>query len=161
VEIGPKNAADKKTIFEWKDSRNADVYPHPSSLVSKISRSPGTKLPPRQFCVYAEKVKTSRTFLRECTKVSPIEVLLFAGRKVNVEHEMKRVVLDDWLKVLNVDAVTATLFKKLRVVLDDEFAKAHAEDENDTHARESDEHDTDTSSEFVFELVRDILLLEQ
>ncbi|CAL6398464.1 unnamed protein product [Bathycoccus prasinos] len=149
VEIGPKNAADKKTIFEWKDSRNADVYPHPSSLVSKISRSPGTKLPPRQFCVYAEKVKTSRTFLRECTKVSPIEVLLFAGRKVNVEHEMKRVVLDDWLKVLNVDAVTATLFKKLRVVLDDEFAKAHAEDENDTHARESDEHDTDTSSEFV------------
>ena len=158
VEIGPKNAADKKTIFGWKDSRNADVYPHPSSLVSKISRSPGTKLPPRQFCVYAEKVKTSRTFLRECTKVSPIEVLLFAGRKVNVEHEMKRVVLDDWLKVLNVDAVTATLFKKLRVVLDDEFAKAHAEDENDTHARESDEHDTDTSSEFVFELVRDILL---
>jgi hypothetical protein len=101
--------------------------------------------------VYAEKVKTSRTFLRECTKVSPIEVLLFAGRKVNVEHEMKRVVLDDWLKVLNVDAVTATLFKKLRVVLDGEFAKAHAEDENDT----------DTSSEFVFELVRDILLLEQ
>ena len=64
---------------------------------------------------------------------------------------MKRVVLDDWLKVLNVDAVTATLFKKLRVVLDGEFAKAHAEDENDT----------DTSSEFVFELVRDILLLEQ
>ena len=27
IEIGPKNAADKKTIFEWKDSRNADVYP--------------------------------------------------------------------------------------------------------------------------------------
>ena len=85
--------------------------------------------------------------------------MLYAGRKVNVEHEMKRVVLDDWLKVLNVDAVTATLFKKLRVVLDGEFAKAHAEDENDKHT--SDENDTDTSSEFVFELVRDILLLEQ
>ena len=38
---------------------------------------------------------------------------------------MKRVVLDDWLKVLNVDAVTATLFKRLRVILDQELAKAH------------------------------------
>ena len=169
VEIGPKNAADKKTIFEWKDSRNADVHPHPSSLVSKISRNPGTKLPPRQFCVYAEKVKTTRTFLRECTKISPIEVLLFAGRKVNVEHEMKRVVLDDWLKVLNVDAVTATLFKKLRVVLDGELAKAHEEEDEDNNERaarteKNDDNGNDagtSSSELVFKLVRDILLLEQ
>ena len=158
IEIGPKNAADKKTIFEWKDSRNADVYPHPSSLVSKISRLPGTRIPPRQFCVYAEKVKTSQTFLRECTKVSPIEILLFAGRKVNVEHEMKRVVLDDWLKVLNVNAVTATLFKRLRVILDHELAKAHRDDDDEKEFTRED--GDDECSELLFKLVRDILTFE-
>ena len=134
------------------------MYPHPSSLVSKISRLPGTRIPPRQFCVYAEKVKTSQTFLRECTKVSPIEVLLFAGRKVNVEHEMKRVVLDDWLKVLNVDAVTATLFKRLRVILDHELAKAHRDDDDEKEFTREDGNAE--GSELLFKLVRDILASE-
>ena len=82
---------------------------------------------------------------------------------------MKRVVLDDWLKVLNVDAVTATLFKKLRVVLDGELAKAHEEEDEDNNERtartekiDDDDNDAGTSSsELVFKLVRDILLLEQ
>jgi ATP-dependent RNA helicase DHX29 len=149
-------AADKKTIFEWKDSRNADVFPHPSSLVSKIERKPGTKLPPRQFAIYAEKVKTSRTFLRECTLVSDIEVLLFCGRKFVVEHEQKRVIVDDWLKIPNVDSVHATLLKKLRSLFDNELLMSarRSFDDND----DDDGFSSSPESSDCFNVIRACLL---
>ena len=84
--------------------------------------------------------------------------MLFAGRKVNVEHEMKRVVLDDWLKVLNVDAVTATLFKRLRVILDHELAKAQRDDDDEKEFTREDGNAE--GSELLFKLVRDILASE-
>jgi hypothetical protein len=62
-------------------------------------------------------VKTSRTFLRDCTVVSPMALLLFGG-ELSVVHEGHYVLIDDWIRI-RASAPTAVLVKKLRAALDD------------------------------------------
>ena len=42
---------------------------------------------------HAPQVKTSRTFLRDCTVVSPLALLLFGG-PLNIVHESAYIALD-------------------------------------------------------------------
>ena len=62
------------------------------------------------------QVKTSRTFLRDCTVVSPMALLLFGGA-LSVVHESGYVLVDDWLRI-RASAPTAVLVKRLRGALD-------------------------------------------
>ena len=62
------------------------------------------------------QVKTSRTFLRDCTVVSPMALLLFGGA-LSVVHESGYVLVDDWLRI-RASAPTAVLVKRLRAALD-------------------------------------------
>lgn len=63
------------------------------------------------------QVRTSRTFLRDCTVVSPMALLLFGG-ELSVVHEGGYVLIDDWIRI-RASAPTAVLVKKLRAALDD------------------------------------------
>ena len=62
------------------------------------------------------QVKTSRTFLRDCTVVSPMALLLFGGA-LSVVHESGYVLVEDWLRI-RASAPTAVLVKRLRAALD-------------------------------------------
>lgn len=44
------------------------------------------------------QVKTSKTFLRDCTVVSPMAILLFGGA-LRVVHEGGYVLVDEWLRI--------------------------------------------------------------
>lgn len=70
----------------------------------------------KQACTHALQVKTSRTFLRDCTVVSPMALLLFGGA-LSVMHEGGYVLVDDWLRI-RASAPTAVLVKKLHGALD-------------------------------------------
>ena len=63
-----------------------------------------------------EQVRTSRTFLRDCSVVSPMALLLFGG-VLTVLHEAGAVLVDDWLRI-RAPAPTAVLVKQLRAALD-------------------------------------------
>ncbi|KAK9832693.1 hypothetical protein WJX81_000845 [Elliptochloris bilobata] len=95
----------------WNDG-TADVHIHPSSSLHALEAPQFS----RPYLVYLEKVKTSRTFLRDCTVVSPMALLLFGGA-LAVQHEAGLVLVDDWLRI-RASAPTAVLVKKLRAALD-------------------------------------------
>ncbi len=62
------------------------------------------------------QVRTSRTFLRDCTVVSPMALLLFGGELV-VVHEGGYALIDNWIRI-RASAPTAVLVKQLRAALD-------------------------------------------
>ncbi len=62
------------------------------------------------------QVKTTRTFLRDCTVASPMALLLFGGA-LSVQHEAGCVLVDAWLRI-RAAAPTAVLVKRLRAALD-------------------------------------------
>lgn len=77
----------------WHDSTSA-VAIHPSSILHPLLASQY----PAPYLVYSEKMKTSRTFLREVSALPPMALLLFGGSMV-VHHDSGYVLLDGWLKV--------------------------------------------------------------
>ena len=61
-------------------------------------------------------MRTSRTFLRDCTVVSPMALLLFGG-ELAVVHEGGYALIDNWIRI-RASAPTAVLVKQLRAALD-------------------------------------------
>ena len=61
------------------------------------------------------QVKTTRTFLRDCTVVSPMALLLFGG-ELQVVHEEGYVLIDGWIRI-RAAAPTAVLVKQLRAAI--------------------------------------------
>ncbi|KAF5835639.1 P-loop containing nucleoside triphosphate hydrolase protein [Dunaliella salina] len=89
-----------------------EVFIHPSSLCYNLN----TNSMSQPFVVYLEKVKTSRTFLRDVTPVSPISLMLFGG-PLTVLHQEGAVLVDGWIRV-RAAAQTAVVVKALREALD-------------------------------------------
>jgi HrpA-like RNA helicase len=87
-------------------SKKGDVHLHPSTI-SFTSRHFDSR-----YCCYHEIVKTSKTYVRDCTTVSPFALLLFGG-SLHVYHSHHVVTLDEWLK-FRISAKPATLVKHLR-----------------------------------------------
>jgi HrpA-like RNA helicase len=82
------------------------VYLHPSTIASNESRLDS------RYCCYHELVRTSKTYVRDSTTVSPLALLLFGGAlKVYQIHGVCSI--DGWLK-FRIDAKPATLIKYLR-----------------------------------------------
>ena len=61
-------------------------------------------------------MRTTRTFLRDCSVASPMALLLFGGA-LQVLHEAGAVLVDGWLRI-RAPAPTAVLVKQLRAALD-------------------------------------------
>lgn len=78
----------------WFDNTKAAVAVHPGCmlhpLLSRQFLSP--------YLVFSEKMKTTATFLRDVSVVSPMALLLFGG-DIKVHHDAGYMLLDGWLKV--------------------------------------------------------------
>lgn len=87
--------AREPTPNELKFKTNQDGYVniHPSSVNSIV----GNFTSP--FLVYQEKVKTSRIFIRDCSMVSLLPMVLFSGGNLRIElHGGEFIMLlDDWI----------------------------------------------------------------
>lgn len=95
----------------WHDA-TGPVHVHPSSLNHPLETSQYH----RPYLFYLEKVKTSKTFIRDCTVASPMALLLFGG-DLEVAHAEGYVTIDAWIRI-RAPAQTAVLVKRLRAALD-------------------------------------------
>lgn len=70
------------------------VFLHPSSILKEVSRFPSP------YIVFQEKIKTSKLFIRNCTMVPTLALILFCKGSVNVQKYLDTFVLsldDDWI----------------------------------------------------------------
>jgi len=103
----PSKPSDKKVgELAFRSHTKGDVYLHPSTIAFDETRLDS------RYCCYHELVRTSKTYVRDCTSVSPYALLLFGGAlEVYQRHGVCSI--DDWLK-FRIDAKPATLIKYLR-----------------------------------------------
>lgn len=107
VGTAPPKKSDKKVGENaFKSHTKGEVYLHPSTIAFNESTLDS------RYCCYHELVRTSKTYVRDCTTVSPFALLLFGGTlEVYQTHGICSV--DGWLK-FRIDAKPATLIKYLR-----------------------------------------------
>jgi HrpA-like RNA helicase len=101
----PKKAQ-KVGEYAFQSRRKGEVYLHPSTIAFNQMGLD------TRFCCYHEIVKTSKTYARDATTVSPFAMLLFGG-SLKVHHAHGIVSIDGWLR-FRLDAKPATLIKYLR-----------------------------------------------
>jgi hypothetical protein len=102
----PKSNDKKVGEMSFRSHTKGDVFLHPATIAFEESR-----LQSRYGC-YHELVRTSKTYVRDFTAVSPLALLLFGGAlEVYPTHGVCSV--DGWLK-FRIDAKSATLIKYLR-----------------------------------------------
>jgi ATP-dependent RNA helicase DHX57 len=116
--VGPRSLASKnQPAVPPKDSKKVgecafqshskgEVYLHPSTI------SFSEKSLDSRYCCYHEMVKTSKTYVRDCTTVSPFALLLFGGA-LEVYQREGVCSVDKWLK-FRIAPKPATLVKHLR-----------------------------------------------
>jgi len=92
------------------------VAVHPSSVNAGANASFLKSTP---FLLYHEKLQTSQVYIRECSAVSPVGLLLFGG-DLAVQHAQGTATVGTNIR-LKIDAQTAVLFKTLRSALDAEL----------------------------------------
>lgn len=79
--------------LKFKTNHDGYVNIHPSSVNSEVGHFPSP------FLVYQEKVKTSRIFIRDCTMIALIPLVLFSGRKIRIQMHGGEfiIIIDDWI----------------------------------------------------------------
>ena len=103
----PRQKSNQKVgEFAFQSRRKGEVYLHPSTIAFNQSGLDN------RYCCYHEIVKTSKTYARDATTVSPFAILLFGG-SLKVHHAHGIVSVDGWLH-FRLDAKPATLIKYLR-----------------------------------------------
>ncbi|KAL3158036.1 hypothetical protein ABBQ32_011644 [Trebouxia sp. C0010 RCD-2024] len=95
----------------WHDGQGGVVV-HPSSVNHPLIAVHYM----RPYLIYLEKMRTSQTFLRDTTVVSPLALLLFGGQ-LEVVHGEGYVLVDKWIRI-RAAAPTAVLVQRLRNGLD-------------------------------------------
>ena len=101
-----QKSSQKVGEFAFQSRRKGEVYLHPSTIAFNQSALDS------RYCCYHEIVKTSKTYARDATTVSPFAMLLFGG-SLKVYHAHGIVSVDGWLH-FRLDAKPATLIKYLR-----------------------------------------------
>lgn len=91
-------------------SLKGEVYLHPSTISFSEKRLDS------RYCCYHEIVRTSKTYVRDCTTVSEFALLLFGG-SLKVYHTHGVVTVDDWLK-FRISPKAAALVKHLRAQME-------------------------------------------
>lgn len=100
--------------LRFKTNQDGYVFVHPSSINSVVGyfSSP--------FLVFQEKVKTSKIYIRECTMVPLLPLVLFSGSELKIElHGGEFVILlrDEWIMMQAASHPVAEMVKCLRVEL--------------------------------------------
>lgn len=83
--------------LKFKTKSDGYVFLHPSSVNYTVSRYPSP------YLVYQEKVRTSRIYVRDCTMVPVMPLVLFSGCALHVELQQGNFILsldDGWIKFL-------------------------------------------------------------
>eukprot|EP00964_Phaeocystis_antarctica_P057716 scaffold34178_cov69-Phaeocystis_antarctica.AAC.2 len=106
----------KFTVREEGAAEPVTVSIHPSSVNAKASRFES------RYLVYAEMIKTTQVYVRDCTPVSPFALMLFGGALkavgTAVKGEGDRLLsVDGWMK-FKVKAAEVSLMIKVREELD-------------------------------------------
>jgi hypothetical protein len=83
---------------------------HPSSV------NHGAKKFSARWMVYHERVQTTSVFVRDCSTVTPYQLLLFGG-KVEVQHAQGTLSLDRWA-TFKAPPRVGVLLKEIRARLD-------------------------------------------
>ena len=69
---------------------------HPSSVNSRV----GAEQWSSPYLVFHERVRTSKVYLRDCSPVPPLALLLFAGGRLDVcRQQGSALLVDGWLRV--------------------------------------------------------------
>ncbi|KEG10709.1 putative RNA helicase [Trypanosoma grayi] len=89
----------------------SEVLVHPSSVAGKEKRFTSPLL------VYVDKVKTSATFLRDVSMVTPLHVILFSGGKLEYLPKYGELVVDE-MTAFKCQSEDAALLKHLKDQLD-------------------------------------------
>jgi ATP-dependent RNA helicase DHX36 len=107
ITSAPPRRSDKKMgEVAFRSHTKGEVYLHPSTIAFEDVRLDS------RYCCYHELVRTSKTYVRDCTTVSPLALLLFGGAlEVYQSHGVCSI--DGWLK-FRIGAKPATLIKYLR-----------------------------------------------
>ena len=117
---GPSTKAAGACPFQ---SLKGDVHLHPSTISFSENRLDS------RYCVYHEMIKTTKTYVRDCTPVSEFALLLFGGI-LKVYHTHSVVTVDEWLK-FRIAAKPATLVKHLRAQMESMLLKKIVSPEED------------------------------
>lgn len=100
--------------LRFKTNQDGYVFMHPSSINSVCGHFSSP------FLVFQEKVKTSKIYIRECTMVPLLPLVLFSGSELKIElHGGEFVILlrDDWIMMQAASHPVAEMVKCLRVEL--------------------------------------------
>ncbi|KAF3914873.1 hypothetical protein ABW20_dc0105860 [Dactylellina cionopaga] len=107
---------DAKTIKFYTEDERAFV--HPSSTLFDAQSFAGNA----SFMAYANKVATSKVFLRDVTPVNAYGLMLFGGGGLELDMNGRGVKVDGWLRVKCWLRI-GVLVRLLRVLLDEELQK--------------------------------------
>lgn len=114
--VRPDGAANDKQAGECAfQSLKGEVYLHPCTVSFTEKRLDS------RYCCYHEIVRTSKTYVRDCTTVSEFALLLFGG-SLKVYHTHGVVTVDDWLK-FRISPKAAALVKHLRAQMESMLLK--------------------------------------
>lgn len=83
----------KASELKFKTSQDGYVNIHPASVNSEVGHFSSP------FLVYQEKVKTSRIFIRDCTMIALLPLVLFSGRNIRIQMHGGEfiIIIDDWI----------------------------------------------------------------
>lgn len=100
--------------LRFKTNQDGYVFIHPSSINSICGHFTSP------FLVFQEKVKTSKVYIRECTMVPLLPLVLFSGSRITIElHSGEFVILlqDGWIMMQAASHQVAEMVKHLRTEL--------------------------------------------
>jgi len=107
----------KKRVYRTKEDKVTVIHPSSVNYKGPESSSP--------WLVYEEKVRTTRTFLRNTSQVPPTAIVLFGGILDPNLGGPRTLVMDDWM-IFSAPGRDATLFNSLRDYLDIYLKKCYA-----------------------------------
>ncbi|KAL7580066.1 hypothetical protein ACA910_005051 [Epithemia clementina (nom. ined.)] len=110
-------------------SPKGDVFLHPSTALFPAKQLEG------RYCCYHSIVKTSKLYVRDCTIVSPLSLLLFGGT-LQVFQKQEVATVDGWLK-FRISRKSATSIKYVRQEMESILLRRIVSPEDDS-ARERD-----------------------
>ena len=105
-----KPGAPPRLTFFSEQGREESIQVHPSSV------NHGVKKFSARWLVYHERVQTTSVFVRDCSTVTPYQLLLFGG-KIAVQHAAGTLSVDNWAR-FKAPARVGVLLKEIRARLE-------------------------------------------
>ena len=110
VGVPPKPSAPPRLRYLSDEGKEETLQVHPSSV------NHGAKKFASRWLVYHERVQTTGVYVRDCSTVTPYQLLLFGG-KIEVRHAEGTLSLDRWA-TFKAPARVGVLLKEIRARLD-------------------------------------------